>query len=269
MRIVLLKLWGFVKRDFLIESSYKVAFAFSLLSSVFPVFSFYFVAKLVEGNASLERYGGDYFQFVLVGVAFTQYFMTALRTFATTVRRAQTAGVLEAILSTQTSPQAVILFTSAYSFLVATIHIAIVFALGGLFLGVDYGGANLVSSLATIVLTIASFSALGILSATGIVILKKGDPVELVIGSVSSLLGGAFFPIALMPEWMQLVAKCLPITYALESMRLALFQGQSVAELWLPLTVLASMAAVLLPVSLLAFSWAVDRSRRDGSLIQY
>ena len=89
------------------------------------------------------------------------------------------------------------------------------------------------------------------------------------IGSTSTLLGGAFFPIAVMPDWMQTLAACLPITYALEAMRLAVFRGQSVTEIWPPLTVLASMAVVLLPLSLLAFSRAVERGRRHGTLMQY
>ncbi|MCP4549325.1 MAG: ABC transporter permease, partial [bacterium] len=76
-------------------------------------------------------------------------------------------------------------------------------------------------------------------------------------------------PVAVMPDWMQLAAKLLPITYALEAMRRALFEGQSLRDLWLPLTVLAAMAVVLLPASLWAFSQAVEKGRRDGSLVQY
>ncbi len=71
-----------------------------------------------------------------------------------------------------------------------------------------------------------------------------------------------------MPEWLQMLAQALPITHALEAMRLALFAGRSVGELWLPLTVLAVMAMVLLPGSIWAFNLAVEKGRREGSLIQ-
>lgn len=267
----MLKTIAFLKRDYRIESSYKLAFLLQIATSVLPVFTFYFIGKLVQGDGSqhLELYGGDYFAFALVGIALTQYFMSALGIFATSVRRAQTTGVLEAILSTQTKPQEVILYSSTYSFVASTLHVAIVFAVGGLFLGADYSKADLLSVAVTLLLTIAAFSGLGLLSATAIVILKKGDPIELLLGSTSSLLGGAFFPVALMPEWLQLVAKALPITYALDAMRSAIFAGHTVVELWMPLTVLAAMALVLLPGSLWAFSWAVEKGRRDGSLIQY
>ena len=270
MKLRLLKVFAFVKRDFQIESSYKLAFLLNISTSILPIFTFYFIGKLISSgeNPHLAPYGGDYFAFVLVGIALTQYFSSALRIFATSVRRAQTTGVLEAILSTQTSPQEVILYSSAYSFVVSSLHVAIVFAFGGL-LGADYSRVDLVSFAVTLVLTIAAFSGLGLLSATAIVILKKGDPIELFIGPASSLLGGAFFPVAVMPDWLQTVAKALPITYALEAMRSAIFTGRSVTELWAPLAVLTGMALVLLPGSLWAFSRAVEKGRRDGSLIQY
>ena len=266
-----IKVAAFIKRDYLIESSYKLSFLLQVATSVLPVFTFYFIGKLVAtGDGSyFEASGGSYFPFVLVGIALTQYFMSALRIFATSVRRAQTSGVLEAILSTQTGPQEVILYSSAYSFLASTLHVAVVFTVGGLFLGADYSRADPLSVLLTLVLTMAAFSALGLISASAIVILKKGDPIELLLGSTSSLLGGAFFPLAVMPDWLQAVAKALPITYALEAMRAAIFAGRSVVELWQPLLVLATMAVVLLPFSLWLFSWAVEKGRRDGNLIQY
>ena len=88
------KIISFLKRDFLIESSYKLSFLLQIASSILPVFTFYFVGKLVANNdaSHFESSGGSYFPFVLVGIALTQYFMSALRIFATSVRRAQRRG---------------------------------------------------------------------------------------------------------------------------------------------------------------------------------
>ena len=267
----LAKARAFIVKDFRVESSYKAAYLFDLVSMILPLVLFYFIARLVDsGNTQeLARYGGKYFPFVLVGVAFAQYFTEALRTFSATVRRAQTAGVLEAMLSSRTSTQAVILYTSLYSFLYKTIHLFLVFIFGALMFGIDYSEANYVTAAVTIICSIAAFSGIGIISATLIVVLKKGDPIELLIGSAGTLLGGAFFPIEIMPGWMQWIAKLLPITYALEAMRMGLFAGKTVRDLWLPLTVLGGMAAVLLPLSLWSFSWAVGRARKDGTLTHH
>ena len=155
------KALAFIKRDLTVESSYKVAFVFELLTSVFPVLSFYFIGKLVDGtnSTSLNKYGGAYFPFAMVGVAFTQYFMLALQTFVTTIRRSQWAGCLEAMLSKQTKAETTIILSSLYSFLMKTVHVGLVFAVGGLLLGVDYSNSNVLSAIITLLLTVLTLSA--------------------------------------------------------------------------------------------------------------
>lgn len=265
------KALAFVRRDLLIESSYKFAFVLELLASVFPVVSLYFVGKLVggQGAQSLERYGGQYFPFAMVGIAVTQYFTLALATFANTIRRSQMAGCLEAMLNTRTAPQTLVILSSLYSFVAKTVHVALVFLVGTVWLGADLSRANWGGAGVVLILTILTFSSLGIFSAALIVVLKKGDPIEWIFGSVSALVGGALFPVAVMPAWMQTLATLLPITYSLDGMRLAVLQGAPLAALWKEIAVLAAMAAVLLPVSVLAFSRAVEKGRRDGSLMHY
>jgi ABC-2 type transport system permease protein len=262
---------AFIQRDFRVESSYKFAFVFELATSVFPVFSFYFIGKLVDtgGAGSLEKYGGRYFPFAMVGVAFSQYYMVALGAFSGAIRRSQMAGCLEAMLSTRTGPGAVVVYSSLYSFLIKTVHILLVFAVGGLFLSAHLGNANLPAALLTVALTVAVFGSLGIFSAAFIVLLKKGDPIEWLFGAASSLLGGAAFPLAIMPGWMRHLAAFIPITYSLEAMRLSVLRGYTVSMLWKPLSILAAMAVVLLPLSVWSFTGAVEKGRRDGTLMHY
>jgi ABC-2 type transport system permease protein len=56
--------------------------------------------------------------------------------------------------------------------------------------GVDRGNANLFDAMIILILTIICFCSLGIISASFIMIFKRGDPVNWVFGSVSALLGG-------------------------------------------------------------------------------
>ena len=261
----------FFKRDLRIESSYKAAFLFEHATTILPLLTFYFIAKLVGENsaASLTPYGGKYFPFAVVGLAFMQYFTIALTNFAGTIRRSQMAGCLEAMLAAQTSPSTVIILSSAYSFLMKLVHLVLVLAISGLLLGVNLSACNIVSMIVILVLTIASLSGLGILSAAFIVVMKKGDPIEWFIGSVSSMLSGALFPVSLMPSWLRLVASLLPTTYALEALRQAVLNGASISMLWREVLILGAMAVVLLPGSVWVFGKAVDKGRRDGTLVHY
>jgi ABC-2 type transport system permease protein len=74
------------------------------------------------------------------------------------------------------------------------------------------------------------------------------------------------FPVSILPDWLQLVARFNPVTYALEAMRAALLGDASVAELWRPIAILLLFAVVLLPVSMFTFAWSLRRTKITGTL---
>jgi ABC-2 type transport system permease protein len=120
-----------------------------------------------------------------------------------------------------------------------------------------------------LILTIISFSSIGILSASFIMILKRGDPINMLVMSTSELFGGVLFPIAVLPGWLQNVSHILPITYSLNGMRHALLQGYSLHALAPDIIALVVFSIVLLPLALLAFRYAVKKAKVDGTLVQY
>ncbi len=74
------------------------------------------------------------------------------------------------------------------------------------------------------------------------------------------------FPVGILPDWLQFVARLNPVTYALDAMRAALLGGVSIAQLWRPLGILLLFAMVLLPASILSFAWALRRTKITGTL---
>ena len=262
---------AFLRKDLIAAASYRLAFLGQIAGIVFSALTLYFLSRLFEGATipALARYGGDYFAFVLVGVAFAGYLHFALTSFSGAVRNAQVMGTLEALLITQTGIPTIILFSSLYAFFMTTLRILLYLVVGTLLLGMSLGKANAPMALVTLVLTVVTFSSLGILSASFIMVLKKGSPVNWIFNSLSWLLGGVFYPVDVLPPWAQRLAALLPITYALEAMRMAVLKGHTASQLAPTLLPLAVFAVLLLPVSLLAFSWAVRYAKTQGSLTQY
>ncbi len=263
--------WAFFKRDLASEYSYRLSFVMQLGGIIFSALTLYFLARLL-GRGSLpflEPYGGDYFAFVLIGVAFGGYLRVAVDSFASCVREAQTLGTLEALLVTQTSVTEIVLFSSLYSFAVTSLRVAVFALVGVLLLGLDLGKANVPAAFCVLVLTIIAFSMIGILSASFIMVFKRGNPVSWLFISLSWLVGGVLYPVAVLPDWLQKVAHALPLTYALEGMRMALLQGYGLRQLSGSVGPLLVFAAVGLPLSLLAFSSAVRRAKVHGSLAHY
>ena len=101
---------AFLIRDVREEASYKLAFIMRTAGVFLATFTFFFLSKLI-GKATvpyLTAYGGDYFSFVLIGIAFSGYHQVALSGFSRRIREAQMKGTLEAVLLTQTGiPDAV------------------------------------------------------------------------------------------------------------------------------------------------------------------
>ncbi len=265
------KALAFLRRDLKSELTYRLSFFLQFFKVFFSIAVFYFIAQMLGEAAipQLQPYGGDYFAFVLIGIALSEYFGVGLSAFSGSLRKAQTTGTLEAMLSTPTRLSTVVVSSSLWSYLLTTFRVLVYLGVGGLFLGVDLAGSNLGATLLILVLTIISFSSLGILAASFIIVLKRGDPITWIFGALSSLLGGIYYPVEILPGWMQVLSAFLPVTYSLRGMRLALLEDASLGALKLDVLALLAFSVVLVPLSLAAFRYAVGRAKVDGSLTHY
>jgi ABC-2 type transport system permease protein len=268
---VFYKPWLFLRRDFKEQMSYRLSFILQFFGMLFSSSSFYFVSQLLGASATqyLGSYGGDYFSFVLIGIAFVGYQGVALHSFAGVVQSAQSAGTLEAMLVTPTRLSTILFSSSLWNFVFTSFRVLLYILLGVFVFGADLRNANVLAGLVVLCLTIVTLSGVGILSACFVMVFKRGNPVDFLFGSLSTLLGGVYYPIEVLPSWLQILARFFPLTYSLEAMRRALLVGESLADLWWEVAVLAAFSVVLLPLSMVAFRYAVRQAKRDGSLTQF
>ena len=173
-------LWAFFLRDILNETSYKLSFMLQFLGILPAVLMFFFLSKLF-GDAvpeSLMSYGGDYFTFVLIGIAFQNYLTLSLSYFSSSLRDSQLSGTLEAVLTT---PLTIPLFLSGsviYSFVFNSLRIFIYLFTGVLAFGAVFDWSNLLLIISILILTIGAFSSLGIFSASFIIDLFNSSKVS-------------------------------------------------------------------------------------------
>lgn len=265
------KLYAFLKRDWLEQSSYKFSFIASFISIFISSATFFFISKLISGpgKSSLDPYGGDYFSFVIVGIAFSGILMIFQENLPSVIRSAQVTGTLEAILVTQTNIPSVLLGSSLYSFLFSFGRTVFHILLAVLVFGMQLGTVNWPGAILVFLLTTLCFLSVGILSACFILVYKKGNPFGWVFGSVSGLLGGVFFPVAVLPAGIKWISYLLPITYTLEGLRKSLLVSASFSEILPSIIALTVFSGCLLPVSLVAFRFALRKAKKDGSLTYY
>jgi ABC-2 type transport system permease protein len=259
------KAWAFFKRDLLTDLSYKVSFAFQVVDVLVGIAAFYFLARMLGKDAFR---GYQPFAFILVGMAVNGYMSTSLVCFAQSIRGSQPVGTLKMALATPTSPVAFVLLSSVYP-LVRAAFDGVLYLLGGVLLGLSLARVNLPAVLVVFLLSALAFSSIGILSATFTLVLKRGDPLLWLFGGLSWLLGGVFYPVEVLPRFLQHAAQLLPITHALVAMRAALLGSASIAQLLPQIAILGLFALAGVPLSLLAFHWGVRWAKVTGTLSHF
>jgi len=269
--LTLRKLALLFRRDFAVARSYRAAFAIEIFQALFGSASFYFLSRFVQ-SPTLERSlppGTNYFSFALVGIAFFDYLSVALITFDGSLQEARQNGTLENLLVTQTSLPVILAGSSLYPFALMSLRTAIYIGWGAVLFGFPLQGANWLGALLVLGSSVLAFSGLGILSASYLLIFKRGNPVNWAILGLSSVVGGMMYPVSVLPVWLQHVARLIPVTYSLEGMRAAILGHASTRELLPSIAGLVLFAAILLPISFAIFSWALRRTKITGTLIHF
>ena len=78
-------------------------------------------------------------------------------------------------------------------------------------------------------------------------------------------ISGVYYPIAVLPSWMQSVAWCMPSAYVFEGMRAALLDG---IFRWDHFWAAAGLNLVYLALGAAVFAWAMRNARDRGTLLQ-
>lgn len=261
---------AFFLRDMRLAMSYKAGFVLGILASVGNIAGIFFLS-VAFGDAvatRLEPYGGSYFGFAIIGVAFTNFMALGIGGLGAKIREGQLMGTLELMLVSPNRLAVLLLSSAAWSHVFGIVTIGLYFA-AGVVLGADLGGANVPMVLLAMMLAIVSFNALGLLAASLVIVIKQGNPVNWLVGVASVLLAGVFYPREVLPGWLQWAGELLPLTHALELVRRAALEGEGLTTLWPSLLALLILTALLLPLGLLACHFAVRLAQTDGSLSQY
>lgn len=257
-------------RDFRMAASYRTGFLLSYGGSLLNILGVFFLSRAVgpEIGVPLDRYGGDFFSFAVVGVAFSTFMSVGLTGIGSRIREGQMMGTLELLLLSPNRLATILFSSSLWGHTQAALTL-LVYLAAAMLLGMDVSRANLPMALASTLLAVIAFNALGLLAASVVIVIKQGNPVSLVVGLGSVLLGGVLYPTSVLPGPLQALGQLLPLTHALELMRRSVLAGEGIDTLWSPFLSLAALTAVLLPLGLWACGRAVHLAQTDGTLSQY
>jgi ABC-2 type transport system permease protein len=153
----------------------------------------------------------------------------------------------------------------AFAALYGLLRTAALFLAVALFLDLHFASADFAT--AGIVLAVSSFAFLGIGIMTAVLPLispEKGAQLGFVAQGLMLVVSGVYYPVSVMPEWMQWIAKISPATYALRGCRASIVKGAGLewANVW-PLLIIAVLAT---PIGLAIFKVGERYAKRNGKL---
>jgi len=271
LKLIFEKLWVFLKRDFLTASSYKFGFFLDAVGIIGAMLTFFFIGELFKNThiPLLDQYGGDYFSFVIIGVAFSSYLGSALSNFGGVIGVEQGMGTMEALIMTPTRISTILIGGSIWNLIFTSLRVTFYLLVGVFLFHMKLKVINLTAIAAILILSLAPFISLGIMSASLILAFKRGDPVSFLFDGASKFLAGAFFPVAILPLWIKKLSAFIPLTYSLRALRDVLLAQGTLRDVWCDLSILLLFSIILFPISLKCFKLALRVAKQQGSFCQF
>ena len=263
--------FAFIKRDYLLATSYKSAFVLEIIGILFMVITFYYIGEVFGSAVSpvLNSFENNYFAFLLIGIALMDFMKVSLQTFDNSIRESQMMGTLEIILLSPIRLPRMLLYSSLWAYLFTSFRFSLYLLFGILLFDLDVGKGNPLAAIIILVLSIFCFAPLGVISASVIMIFKRGAWFRVLLSAISFFLGGVVYPITVLPNWIKPFAYYVPMTHSLNGMRQALQNGFSISKLFPDIAFLLLFSGVFIPVSLVTFWFAVYRTKDIGTLTHY
>jgi ABC-2 type transport system permease protein len=267
----LAKLAAFGRRDLRTALSYRYPFVGDAIGLVFQSLMFYFVAKLVD-RERMPTIGGhhpDYLAFVTVGIAVAAFMQVGLGRMLQSVQSERMLGTLESLLVTPTRLTTIQLGPAVYDLVYVPVRTGLFLGIVWALFDVNLRAAGLLPA-AVILLTFIPFVwGLGILGAANILTFRRGNTIIGFIATLLSISSGAYFPLELLPDWAETVAKANPMAIALTGLRSTLLGEGTWSEVWWRAGVLLPTSAVMIALGAVAFRRAMRRERRLGTIGLY
>jgi ABC-2 type transport system permease protein len=257
------------RRDVWIERSYQLRLVLRVIGIFFFAATLFFVSDLVRHPKELNQYSGNYFDFVVVGLAVVSFATVGLRSFNQALANEQAQGTLEMLLTTPTPVPTLLAGALVVPLCIAALQVALLVGVGVGIVGVGFSLEGVLLSVPLFALTFANFCAMGIFSACFTVIAKRGDPISGPLAQATSFLAGALFPVSLLPGPLEVLAHAFPAFYGIHGIREALLTHAGITDVLDDTGILLAFAIVLVPLSLWVFSRSVRVARATGTLGTY
>jgi ABC-2 type transport system permease protein len=204
---------------------------------------------------------------LLIGAVIWAYLGIIFEIVTETVAWERWEGTIEYTFMAPLSRPVHLFGMGLFSIVYGVIRAVLLFGVVALFFNLDLPDANYVAAL--VVLMVASISFIGIGMMTAVLPLispEKGTQLGFVAQGILLVVSGVYYPISVLPEWMQWIAKISPATYALDAARQSILHGKGLSDLWHDIWPLMVIGVVAVPLGLAVFRAGERHAKKHGKL---
>ncbi len=214
---------------------------------------------------------------LILGVLLWNFLSAMFHEIANSISWERWEGTLEYTFMAPVSRLTHLLGVSIYAVLYSLINSSVVLAGLLLFVDIDLAGANMAGLLIVLLVGSVAFTGMGLMAAVlPVMSPEHGAQATNIFQGCLLLISGIYYPISVLPVWLQPLSYISPATYVLSASRTLIGidetsgeiaqSGGSLAEVLPELTILAGMGLVMVPLGLWIFGIVESWAKRTGKL---
>ncbi|HEU5363771.1 MAG TPA: ABC transporter permease [Gaiellaceae bacterium] len=262
IRDELIGLYGVVERNVYLTRRYLLWDLAFLLWTIANTLTIVFIARGV-GLSPAERNALE--TKLLVGGVIWAFLGIIFEIVTETVAWERWEGTIEYTFMAPVSRPVHLIGMGVYAVLYGLLRAAAVFAAVVVFIGIHIPNANYGAAIALLAIASVSFIGIGMMTAVlPLVSPEKGTQLGFVAQGLMLVVSGVYYPVSVLPEWMQWVAKISPATYALRGNREQILHGAGLA--WADVWPLLVIGAFSIPIGLVVFKAGERYAKKRGKL---
>ncbi|MGD8753332.1 MAG: ABC transporter permease, partial [Anaerolineales bacterium] len=144
---------------------------------------------------------------------------------------------------------------------------AVILAVTVLIFDIDLGSANLFGGMLMLICGSLSFIGVSIMASTlPLLFPERGAQMTHIVIAILLLVSGVYYPVRVLPDFLQKMAVFSPATYVLDGTRRALLEGLPTLKLWPYIWPTLIMGVIAIPTGLWVFKQAELYAKRVGKL---
>ncbi|HEY7780665.1 MAG TPA: ABC transporter permease [Ktedonobacterales bacterium] len=262
---------AFIERNWYLTKRYAwwelVWITYNVVNALSVTFIAAAAQKITPGLHITQAQLNQMIMYLIIGTAIWSFVSVVFDNVTETVTIERWEGTIEytfmAPVSRLTHMLGTCTFAIVHGLLLTVVQLVVV----SLFFHLDISNVNWGACAVIMLVGSISFIGLGTMGAVlPLLYTERGAQMTYIIRAIMLLVSGVYYPITVLPNWLQPLSRISPATYVLEGLRTAIIHTKGAPPLWSDIWPLLICGVVSLPLGQAIFHAGERYAKRTGRL---